>query len=58
MSDSLLTPPQIDPTSIFEHFRGAHGTELLTAAVAHFNVFGRLAESPRTAAQLQQELDG
>lgn len=57
MSDSLLTPPQIDPTSIFEHFRGAHGTELLTAAVAHFNVFGRLAESPRTAAQLQQELE-
>ena len=57
MSDSLLTPPQIDPTLIFEHFRGAHGTELLTAAVAHFNVFGRLAESPRTAAQLQQELE-
>lgn len=57
MSDSLLTPPQIDPTSVFEHFRGAHGTELLTAAVAHFNVFGRLAETPRTATQLQQELE-
>jgi len=57
MSDSLLTPPQIDPTPIFEHFRGAHGTELLTAAVAHFNVFGRLAESPQTSAQLQRELE-
>lgn len=57
MSDSLLTPPQIDPTSIFEHFRGAHGTELLTAAVAHFNVFGRLAKTPRTTTQLQQELE-
>lgn len=57
MSDSLLTTPQIDPTPIFELFRGAHGTELLTAAVAHFNVFGRLAESPRTAAQLQSELN-
>ncbi len=57
MSDSLLTPPQTDPTPIFEHFRGALGTELLTAAIAHFNVFGRLAESPRTAEELQNDLE-
>jgi ubiquinone/menaquinone biosynthesis C-methylase UbiE len=57
MSDTLLSPPQIDPTSIFEHFRGAHGTELLTAAVAHFNVFGRLADSARTATELQRDLE-
>jgi ubiquinone/menaquinone biosynthesis C-methylase UbiE len=38
--------PQTDPTRLFEHFRGCYATELLTAAVAHFGVFGRLAESP------------
>ncbi|MGC3966566.1 MAG: hypothetical protein QM775_04110 [Pirellulales bacterium] len=35
-----------DPTPIFEHFRGALGTELLTAAVAHLNVFDALAARP------------
>lgn len=38
--------PRTDPTPIFELFRGSYGTELLTAAVAHFGVFRRLAESP------------
>ncbi len=37
-------PPSTDPTPIFEHFRGSYATELLTAAVAHFNLFGRLAQ--------------
>jgi ubiquinone/menaquinone biosynthesis C-methylase UbiE len=36
--------PPTDPTPIFEHFRGSYATELLTAAVAHFNLFGLLAE--------------
>ncbi|MSQ95725.1 MAG: methyltransferase, partial [Gemmataceae bacterium] len=39
-----MTPPTTDPTPIFEHFRGSYGTDLLTAAVAHFNLFGRLAQ--------------
>ena len=43
MLRSALTPPRIDPTPIFEAFRGSYGSELLTAAVAHLNVFGRLA---------------
>src|SRR5687768_17231049 len=34
--------PPTDPTPIIEHFRGDHGTELLAAAVAHFDVFARL----------------
>lgn len=44
MTRSATTPPTTDPTPIFEHFRGAHATELLTAAVAHLDVFGALAQ--------------
>lgn len=51
-----LAPPAIDPTLIFEHFRGSYGSELLTAAVAHFDVFGRLARAPRTFDALREEL--
>jgi SAM-dependent methyltransferase len=56
MSQSAIEPPSTDPTPIFEIYRGNHGTELLTAAVAHFNVFGRLAAGPRSPAELRQEL--
>jgi hypothetical protein len=56
MPRSALTPPATDPTPIFEMFRGAYATELLTAAVCHFNVFGKLAESPRSRAELASEL--
>ncbi len=52
-----LTPPVSDPTSIFEFFRGSYGTELLTAAVAHFDLFGRLATQSRTLAELQADLN-
>lgn len=51
-----LPAPQTDPTSLFEHFRGSYATELLTAAVAHFGVFGRLAQSPQTFASLRDAL--
>jgi SAM-dependent methyltransferase len=43
MTTVRLEPPPTDPTPIFEHFRGHLATELLTAAVAHLDVFGRLA---------------
>src|SRR5437764_9305349 len=39
-------PPRSDPAPLFELFRGNHATELLTAAVAHFRVFERLAGGP------------
>ncbi len=41
-SAAPLPGPATDPTSIFELFRGNYGTELLTAAVAHFRVFEQL----------------
>ncbi len=56
MALTTLTPPPRDPTPIFEIFRGNYGTELLTAAVAHFNVFGRLAGRPMSLEELCTEL--
>ena len=53
---SAVKPPRVDPTPIFELFRGSYATELLSAAVAHFNLFGRLAQQPVTAAELAQVL--
>jgi SAM-dependent methyltransferase len=56
MRRSATTPPAGDPTPIFEIYRGSLATELLTAAVAHFNVFGRLAGGQRTFESLRNEL--
>ncbi|MBS0207658.1 MAG: methyltransferase domain-containing protein [Planctomycetes bacterium] len=51
-----LPLPETDPAPIFELFRGSYGTELLTAAVHEFNVFGRLAAGPKSMAALGDEL--
>lgn len=52
-----LELPETDPAPIFEHFRGNFATELLTAAVAHFTLFGRLAEhGPMDLASLRSAL--
>ncbi|TWT38987.1 methyltransferase [Blastopirellula retiformator] len=53
---AALHRPETDPTPIFEHFRGMHGSELLTAAVAHFDLFGRLQQQPLDFASLRQAL--
>ncbi|MGI9470499.1 MAG: methyltransferase [Rubripirellula sp.] len=53
---SALQPPATDPTPIFEQFRGSYGSELLTAAIAHFDLFGRLHRSPLTFSELAQGL--
>ena len=55
MSLSAIDPPQQDPVPIFELFRGNHGTELLTAAVAHLDVFRHLATGPRSFETLQDQ---
>ncbi|MFO0968550.1 MAG: methyltransferase [Gemmataceae bacterium] len=52
-----LVPPAADPAPIFELFRGTYATELLTAAVAHFNIFGRLAQAPATQRELAAEVN-
>jgi SAM-dependent methyltransferase len=51
-----LAAPAVDPTPIFELFRGNHATELLAAAVAHFDVVGRLAARPMTRDDIRREL--
>ena len=56
MAPNPLAAPSVDPTPIFEVFRGNHATELLTAAVAHLNVFGRLAARPMTGDELRHDL--
>lgn len=56
MTRSALDPPRTDPTPIFEHFRGSYATELLTAAVAHFDLFGRLGGKSLTVAELGELL--
>jgi SAM-dependent methyltransferase len=53
---SAVGAPELDPTAIFEIFRGNYGTELLTAAVAHFRVFERLARSSLAREVLRGEL--
>lgn len=51
-----LPEPKTDPAAIIEHFRGAHATELLTAAVAHLDLFGILAQGPVAAHELRATL--
>lgn len=53
---SARVVPTTDPTPIFEYFRGSYGTELLTAAIAHFNVFGLLADVPKSFDDLRDSL--
>ena len=43
---SAVVLPTTDPTPIFELFRGVHATELLTAAVGHFDLFSLLRTGP------------
>ncbi len=56
MTPPPMVTPSLDPTSIFEIFRGNHGTELLTAAVTHFRVFERLSPAPMSFDELRREL--
>lgn len=47
----------VDPTPIFEHFRGSYGSELLTAAVAHFDLFSKVAKQPMSLLELGDKLN-
>lgn len=51
-----LTSPLVDPTPIFEVFRGSYGSELLTAANAHFQVFSMLHEQAMSISELRARI--
>ena len=51
-----LPRPEHDPTPIFEMYRGSYGSELLGAAVGHFDVFGTLLRQPMTRDQLAKDI--
>ncbi len=55
MLESLI-PPAIDPTPIFELYRGNYATELLCAASGHFHVFEKLAPAPQALPELAQAI--
>ncbi len=48
--------PRIDPTPLFELFRGNHATDLLTAAVSHLDIFSHLAARPVDIVELRSAL--
>lgn len=54
--ESPLNPPRADPAPVLDLLRAHHATELLVAAVTHLNVFGLLAERPRTREELRDAL--
>jgi hypothetical protein len=56
MNAPPMVSPWLDPTSIFELFRGNYATELLTAAVAHFRVFHHLRDEGMSRDALRRTL--
>jgi len=56
MTTPSLVPPSRDPAPLFELFRGNHATELLTAAVAHFNLFRQFPSQKSSLSQLREQL--
>jgi len=56
VTDALSPAPRTDPAPIFELYRGVYATALLTAAVAEFKLFDRLACGPKSEPQLLAEL--
>ncbi|MBI1369024.1 MAG: methyltransferase [Planctomycetes bacterium] len=57
MSHNATEIPQVDPTPIFELFRGSYGSHLLVAASGHFKVFDRLSRKALTIDELGDALD-
>jgi SAM-dependent methyltransferase len=56
LANDLLLAPAHDPTPIFDLARYSFATELLAAAVAHFNVFEVLSPSPLSFDGLRDRL--
>src|SRR5438309_631825 len=56
MSMTEHAGPRIDPTPIFELYRGYYATALLTAATSHFDLFGVLASGSLGFDPLREKL--
>lgn len=56
MKLSAIDAPRLDPTPIFDLFRSNFASELLTAAVAHFQAFRHFTSGPLTPEQLREKL--
>lgn len=56
MNESDIPVPSTDPAPIFESYRAVYATALLTVAVSEFDLFRRLASSPKTEAQIASDL--
>jgi precorrin-6B methylase 2 len=54
--NSGFQPPRTDPAPFFDFVRWHHATEFLAAAVAHFDLFSKLANRPMTLDELAREL--
>ncbi len=52
-----LTSPALDPTPIFDMVRWSYGSELLAAAVSHFDLFTLLAKNPLSFEEIAQALN-
>lgn len=57
LPQSATRVPATDPTPIFDFFRGSYGSELLTAAVAHFPVFRILSDGCCSFADFRKALE-
>lgn len=51
-----LSSPSLDPTPVFEFVRWSYGSELLTAAVAYFDLFSLLGRGPLDFDEIAREL--
>ena len=56
MNHPPMVSPWLDPTSIFELYRGNYASELLTVAVAYFDLFGHLRDEGATFDDLRSTL--
>jgi hypothetical protein len=54
---NFLAPPDTDPTSIYRQRDGLYAVDMLTAALCHLDLFGRLAEQPADLPALCRALE-
>ena len=53
---NALEVPAVDPTAIFEIYRGFYNSEMLIAGISHFKIFELLNDNPLTFEELSGKL--